>query len=553
MTQTMKFHYYFIIIGASLLFFSSCEKDDDEGNKQQTLAILSTTEVTGLTQTTAISGGEISDDGGATVTARGIVWGINESPTIVDGGNIGKTRDGAGSGVFSSKVLDLEANTKYYVRSYATNSLGTTYGSSVSFTTLGVEDPIVLTTKVTEITQTSAKSGGEINFDGGSSIIVCGIVWGINKSPTIKDGENIGKTEENNQIGNFISSMTNLEHSTTYYVRAYATNSKGTSYGDAVSFTTVEASKIVLTTTDVVGITETAARTGGAVISEGESEITARGVVWSTKENPTINDNKTQDGVGLGEFTSTLFGLNPSTKYYVRAYATNNEGTEYGNFLTFSTLEKEIAGAIDIDGNEYRTVRIGDLEWFAENLRTTKLNDGSALDYKEVGSEWIAIGNDGVPAYAAFENNAGDYAGWSDVYGYLYNGYAVDSEKLCPEGWRVPNDGDWNALIELAGGATVAGGVLKSTHTDPDYFHPRWNAPNIGATDNYGFSAFPSGHRSSGEGGPYQNSNRAFFVSSTSIDSWGSMCYRMDDTSAAVTIIDWYSKRTGFAVRCVRD
>lgn len=548
MLPTNKLYYYvFAFIGITLLYFSSCGKDDN-GNDMQTLPVLSTLEVSELTQTTATSGGDITDDGGATVTARGVVWGISESPTIVDGGNVGKTQDGTGSGSFTSSIVDLEASTTYYVRAYATNSLGTAYGMAVSFKSLGAEDPVVSTTEVTKITQTTAMSGGEITFDGGSPIIARGVCWSTSEKPTISNS----KTQDGTGSGSFTSSIVDLKASTTYYVRAYATNSEGTGYGSVVSFKTAEADKIVLTTAEVIGITEKTARSGGEIISEGESEITMRGVVWSKNQNPTINDNKSEDGEGIGPFISTLTSLNPKTTYYVRAYATNSEGTEYGKTFTFTTLEEKATGAIDIDGYEYKTVTIGSLEWFAENLRTTRLNDGAELPYVEDGVEWETIGRALTPAYTYFENNTGDYEGWVDAYGTLYNGYAVDTEKLCPKGWRVPSEEDWEGLITLTGGESIAGGVLKSTHTAPDYDAPRWNSPNTGATDDYGFSAFPSGIRDGSNNGRFQNSNRAFFLSSTSIESYSSWCLRIDPDKASA-IISEYTKRHGLAVRCVRD
>ena len=131
---TKKFWYYaFALVGATFMLFSSCEKDDDD---QQSIPILSTTEITEITQTTATSGGNITDEGGATVTARGVCWSTSQNPTISDS----KTEDGTGTGNFTSSISGLEPNTTYYVRAYATNSEGTGYGSELSFTTLEDQD-----------------------------------------------------------------------------------------------------------------------------------------------------------------------------------------------------------------------------------------------------------------------------------------------------------------------------------------------------------------------------------------------------------------------------
>jgi len=120
-----------LIMGVFLVFASSCEKDDDDNNGQQNVPVLSTTEVTEITANTATSGGNLTDDGGTTVTARGVCWSTGQTPTISDN----KTEDGTGAGSFTSSVTDLEPNTTYYLRAYATNSAGTGYGSAMSFTT----------------------------------------------------------------------------------------------------------------------------------------------------------------------------------------------------------------------------------------------------------------------------------------------------------------------------------------------------------------------------------------------------------------------------------
>ncbi|MDD3892495.1 MAG: fibrobacter succinogenes major paralogous domain-containing protein [Bacteroidales bacterium] len=215
-----------LLIGLIFVFANSCKKDDDNAG----ILALSTKDVTGITQTAAISGGAITSDGGATVTARGVCWSTDPVPTISDN----KTADGTGEGSFVSNISELSPETTYYVRAYATNSIGTGYGSVISFTTQDNSPPKLLTTAVSNITNTTAASGGNIIFDGGATVTARGVCWSTDPVPTISDN----KTTDGAGEGEFSSSLSGLSPETTYYVRAYATNSIGTGYGIAVTFRT---------------------------------------------------------------------------------------------------------------------------------------------------------------------------------------------------------------------------------------------------------------------------------------------------------------------------
>ena len=290
---------------------------------------LTTTAVSSITLTSAVSGGNITDNGGGAVTARGICWSTSANPTTADN----STSDGTGTGTFSSNITGLSPSTTYYVRAYATNSVGTAYGNEVTFTTQDLQLPTLTTTAVSSITLTSASSGGNISDDGGASVTARGICWSTSTSPTTANNS----TTEGSGTGIFSSNMTGLSPNTTYYVRAYATNSVGTAYGNEVSFTTQAIQVATLTTTAVTSITLTTAVSGGNITSDGGGTVTARGICWSTSTNPTTSDNSTTDGSGTGVFTSNLTGLSPSTTYYVRAYAVNSAGTSYGSQVQFTT------------------------------------------------------------------------------------------------------------------------------------------------------------------------------------------------------------------------
>jgi len=191
---------------------------------------ITTADITEITGNSAVGGGEVTGSGGAEVSVYGVAFGTSANPTTAD--NV--TIDGEGTGAFISTLSELKGNTTYYVRAYATNSVGTSYGPQVSFTT-EVDLPKVTTTAMTDITKTSAVSGGDVTDDGGADITARGLVWGLSSDPTTDDNVIDGGTG----TGTFASEITDLDINTTYYVRAFATNSAGTGYGESISFTTL--------------------------------------------------------------------------------------------------------------------------------------------------------------------------------------------------------------------------------------------------------------------------------------------------------------------------
>jgi hypothetical protein len=297
-------------------------------NTAQAVATLAaTTTVSDIGSTTATSGGNITYNGGATVTVSGIVWSTTSTPTIA---LATKTTNGAANGTYTSTITGLTPGAFYYVRSYATNSVGTSYGAQTSFTTLNTAT-ISETASATSITSSTATIGGTITADGGATVTSRGVVYGTSSlSSTFSVTTGTG-------TGTYTSSLTGLTPATTYYVRSFATNSVGTVYGTETSFTTIAIAP-TLTTTAASSITKYAASAGGAITSNGGSTITASGICWSTTATPTISNSKTTDGTTSGTFTSSLTGLTAGTTYYVRAYATNAIGTDYGAAQSFTTL-----------------------------------------------------------------------------------------------------------------------------------------------------------------------------------------------------------------------
>jgi uncharacterized protein (TIGR02145 family) len=517
---------------------------------------LTTTQVTSITSKTAVSGGNISSDGGSNVTIRGVVWSTNPNPTV---SLTTKTTNGNGIGTFASDMIDLVANTTYYVRAYATNSAGTGYGNELTFkTTAAAVVPSLSTAPVSSITSKTAVSGGNISSDGGSNVTIRGVVWSTNPNPTVSLTT---KTINGNGIGTFASDMVDLLANTTYYVRAYATNSAGTGYGNELTFKTTTAAIVpTLTTTQVISITSKTAVSGGNISSDGGSNVTTRGVVWSTNPNPPVSlTTKTTNGNGIGTFTSDIINLLANTTYYVRAYATNSAGTGYGNEISFKTLvantEKgqpcsDIPSYKDIDGNTYNTVQIGTQCWTKENLRVSKYKDGTLIPFDESGGTTGDSLNETwseriTGARAVYGKNAQNIL----TYGYLYNWYTVENIKgLCPSGWHVPSRSELDKLITFLGGEEIAGGKMKSTGTT------FWKTPNEGATNESGFSGLPGGYRD--RRGKYEGiSLFGAYWSSTNIDINDPEVWLLSigSENRLVGWIDVETLEMGASIRCLKD
>jgi uncharacterized protein (TIGR02145 family) len=298
-----------------------------------------------------------------------------------------------------------------------------------------------------------------------------------------------------------------------------------------------------LTTSAVTNITGTSATSGGIITSEGSATVIARGVCWSTGNAPKIADSKTTDGTGDGSYTSSITGLNVASAYNVRAYATNSAGTGYGMAMSFTTSITGLTGTInDNDGNTYKTIGIGYQMWMAENLKTTKYMNGDIIGTTTPVT--LNISNESTPkyqwAYDGDENNV-------VTYGRLYTWFAVsDSRNVCPIGWHVPNDAEWATLITYLGeDIGGAGGKLKETGT------AHWITPNTGATNESGFTALPSGRRSSM--GPYDEIGEySGWWSSTEYSREDVIGWGVDNVTSLYSRGKFY-KWNGFSVRCLKD
>lgn len=494
---------------------------------------LTTVAVTGITSSSAVSGGNITSDGWADITARGICWAATINPTISDN----KTSNGSGTGSFTANITGLTPGSTYHVRAYATNIVGTAYGNDLSFTALAVT-PTLTTANISSPTRTTAVSGGNITSNGGAAVTARGVCWSTSTGPVATGSH----TSDGTGNGTFTSNMTGLTPGTTYYVRAFATNIAGTAYGNEVFFTTSPVLVPTLTTTGVTGIALTTAVSGGSISDENGGAVTARGVCWNTSGNPTISDPRSSDGTGSGNFTSNLTGLAAGTVYYVRAYATNSAGTGYGSQVRFST------SVSDRDGNVYITVIIGTQLWMQSDLKTTRLNNNTPIPEVTLNTDWMNLTSMGCCWY---DNNPS----YGSTYGRLYNWYAVETAMLCPSGWHVPNDSEFKTLETYLGmtqpetdnsgwRGTNQGTQLKFTST--------WT-PSTG-TNSSGFSALGGGYRF-GMDGSFNDFGRVSYWWSSSLH-WSDTTkaiYRRLDSSETGVYREGVTKAGGKYVRCLKN
>lgn len=297
--------------------------------KGYALPTLSTIAASNITFTSATCGGSITSDGNAEITSRGICYSTKSKPTISNS----KVASGSGTGTFTCNLTNLSDGTTYYARAYATNKKGTAYGAQISWTTKAYTRPTVSTTEAQKVSYTTATCGGNVTSDGSLSVTSRGICYSTKSNPTISDT----KVASGSGTGAFTCNLTGLSDATTYYVRAYAINGKGTAYGEQRIFTTLTYSLPTLTTVEITNISYTSATCGGNITSDGGRTITSRGICYSTKSNPTIADSKLTSGRGMGTFTCNITGLTDGMTYYVRAYATNSIGTAYGEQQEFTT------------------------------------------------------------------------------------------------------------------------------------------------------------------------------------------------------------------------
>ena len=325
---------------------------------------ITTTTASDITTTTVTLGGNITTDGGATVSARGFVYSSSDNtPTLGEGG-VTNVLDGSGTGVFNESISGLSASTTYYYQTYATNSEGTSYGGVESFATsapntppsISVNNGLTLNEGTTELidsgklnaTDAETGSGSDITFTI-TSAVSYGVLF-IDSNPS-----NVFETGDIELVVNATFTLDDINNDRLRY-----TNTVGDQNADSFEFKvsdpnggeltnqtftiTINLLEVpTLTTTAASGVTNTTATLGGNVTNNGGAAVTERGIVYNTTGTPNVDDDsKVQIGSGDGSFSDEITGLTAGTEYFVRAYAINSEGTSYGGVESFTTSNPQL-------------------------------------------------------------------------------------------------------------------------------------------------------------------------------------------------------------------
>lgn len=494
---------------------------------------VTTSEVKELMGVSATVGGEVRSDGGRDVTDRGIYFSTSENAETTGT----KLQIGYGTGIFSTNLTGITKGTTYYIKAYASNSIGTSYGDELIIITL--TEPNAITSDIVEIAATSAIVGGEVISDGFDAEVERGIYYGTEENCELTGT----KIQIGTGVGVFSHKLTGLDLNTSYYVRAYAKNNAYVSYSTELNFITKDGIP-VLTSSEVTNLTENSASTGGTISDDGGAEIIERGVCWNTSGSPTIEDEKISSGSGTGSFDCELTRLSPDTDYYIRAYAINAFGTSYGNeiIMTSNGILTDSR-----DGNVYKYVRIGNQVWMSENLAYLPSVNPSTVqsEYDPTYYVYAYEGSDVAEAKAT-----SNYT----TYGVLYNWPAA--KTVCPTGWHLPSFEEWNALAQYISDDNGGYDMTGSAEDDWQNVGAHLKATtgwfdNGSGSDDYGFSALPSGFRYAYN--DYRSITEGAYWWSTEEQTeirgymWGT--HYSNNVFARTP----FAAYCGFSVRCVKD
>lgn len=500
--------------------------------------VLSTAEASDITGTSATLGGEVTFGGESDVTERGIYYSTSPNAELTGA----RVEIGSGTGIFSATVSGLAIETVYYVKTFALNTSGLSYGPELSFSTWS--RPTVATSAATDITTSSAVLGGEVSSSGGQAVTEKGVYYSSSSNAELTGV----KQAMGSGTGGYAAAVSGLQKGTVYYVKAYATNNVGTAFGVEKLFTTRTVPTV--TTAIPLDFNVNSVTVGGEVPEDGGYPVTDRGIYYSTSEDPETTGTKFQIGSGTGTFSTKLPGLQANTTYFLKAYATNEAGTAYGKQFEVRTW---MGIVIDYDGNEYGFVQIGEQVWMAQNLRTMHYSDGTEIPLVLDNTEWTDLTvTDTAMAYVnndplTIDEQGALYTWAAAMYGAGgSNANPSGVQGACPEGWHLPSYEEWIELDNYLGGTDITGGKMKEQGTT------HWDLPNTGASNSSGFSAMGSGIRWN-NGSPFDYRFKGIWWSATSTSANQARYFSLQANHATLNWGSYLSKDYGFSIRCVQD
>jgi uncharacterized protein (TIGR02145 family) len=386
-----------------------------------------------------------------------------------------------------------------------------------------------------------------------------GVCYGVTPNPTISNATSEAYVWSLSEPYLLKIRASGLKGNTVYHFRNYVVTSVGLQYGNDFTYTTTNLP--VLLMTSINNITTTKLNYSCKLTSNGGSTILSTGIVWSKTQNPTIDlstkiNNLSDNNL---DFSGSINNMEPATTYYVRCYATNNNGVGYSNEIMFNTLGNIPSDPVtDIDGNIYQTIKIGNQIWMMENLRTTRYRNGDIIGTTSPATGQII--SETMPKYQwAFDGNESNAA----IYGRLYTWYAAtDSRNIAPVGWHLPNDTEFSSLEtylinngyntpNLSGFQDYLGKALSSTTMWQDFATVGYVGNDL-TTNNYsGFNALPVGKRNPIGTFDYLNHSTLFW-DSTPYDSdyaWG----RQLGHDHVEFWNAYIFKKNGCSIRCIKD
>lgn len=398
-------------------------------------------------------------------------------------------------------LQSLSEGTTYYVRCRAINKINSCESEISVFTTTAYSLASIRTDSITGITISSAELHATLLDWGTDSLPQVGFCIATHANATIEDSGIICQLTSVQDSISYITSLNDLDDNVTYYVRAFARNSKGLSYGEEVSFITMEIVTPEIGNTTISSIAYSTATIASEVLSDGGAEVLERGVCYSTTQGPTVTDDKMVNGSGIGTFTCRLTGLTPGFTYYIRAFATNIKGVSYGEELefdspTFIVENGALPGEFSVSDTKKVRFSQGNLQYRA----STQTWRFATNQYDFVGNN--SGGNvyeNGIKCTNALIGDS--YSGWIDLFGWGTSGYdniANDSaannfQPWCYRTSIAPNDSTLNCEVEAITGQCEWEYTYPSTQYNKYGYGPSTNMPDqdlTGTSVNYDWGIY---------------------------------------------------------------